>query len=309
MGDRDLLNQFAARQYGVFNTVQARGAGYDKSAVRRRVESREWVKLDHGVYAVASSAPKWERLLAAAVLSRPRAVLTAGTAAHLHELRGFPRRRPTILLPQGSNARSSLARVIETGVFDEVATVRVSGFVVTTVPETLLVLAGELPRERLESVFDDALLGGKMEIQEVHAILRREQGRRTRGVPALTEMVAHRSPTAPTRSGSYLESLLERVLRGHQLPHYTREYPFAIQDRSARVDFFIPTWRLVAEADGRNWHMRRADFDADRRRDNALAADGIQVLRFSYRMLTEEPDQCAADLVSAGRVRAAQGSG
>lgn len=309
MGDRALLNQFAARQYGVFSTGQARRAGYDKSAVRRRVESGEWLRLDHGVYAVASSAPKWERQLAAAVLSRPRAVLTAGTAAHLHELRGFPRQRPTILLPQGSNARSSLARVIESAVFDEVATVRVSGFVATTVPETLLVLAGQLPRERLESTFDDALLSGKMDLDEFEPILRREQDRRTRGVPMLVEMVTHRGPSAPTRSGSYLEALLERVLREVGIPSYTREYPFAIRNRSARVDIYIPSWRLVAEADGRNWHMRRGDYDSDRRRDNALAAAGIQVLRFSYRMLTEEPEQCAEDLLAAGRVRAAQGFG
>ncbi|MGH8946093.1 MAG: type IV toxin-antitoxin system AbiEi family antitoxin domain-containing protein [Acidimicrobiia bacterium] len=301
------MNQFAARQYGVFSTAQARSAGYDKSAVRRRVESGEWLKLDHNVYAVASSAPKWERLLAAAVLSRPRAILTGETAAHLHELRGFPRRRPTILLPQGSNTRSNLARVVETGVFHEVATVRVSGFVVTTVPETLLILAGRLSRQRLESVFDDALLGGKMDLQEFDAILGREHGRRTRGLPALAEMVAHRSPTAPTRSGSYLEALLEGVLRGLPIPNYTREYPFAIQNRAARVDFFIPTWRVVAEADGRNWHMRHNDYDDDRRRDNALAAEGIQVLRFSYRMLTKEPGQCGIDLLTAGRVRAAQG--
>lgn len=265
--------------------------------------------IDHNVFAVASSAPKWERQLAAAVLSRPRAVLTAETAAHLHESRGFPRQRPTILVPQRSNTRSRLARVIETAVFGQVATVRVSGFVVTTVPETLLVLASRLSRKRLESVFDDALLSGKIQLEEFEPILERERGRRTRGLPALIEMIDYRSPNAPTRSGTYLEALLERVLRGLAIPRYTREYPFALRDRSARVDFFIPFWSLVAEADGRNWHMRRHDYDADRRRDNSLAAAGIQVLRFSYQMLNEEPERCGADLLAAGRIRAAQGFG
>jgi len=61
----------------------------------------------------------------------------------------------------------------------------------------------------------------------------------------------------------------------------------------------------VIEADGRNWHTRRADFENDRRRDNALAVRGIQVLRFTYTMLVSQPDRCLEQIVATCRVRAA----
>lgn len=307
MGDRHQIYHLASRQYGVFNTGQLREAGFDKQTVRRRVVSGDWIRLDYNVLALASSPPEWERRLAAAMLSRPRAVLTGITAAHLHGLRGFRRGRPVILVPRGSNTCSTIARVIESGIFDRVATERVLGFEVTTVAETLLLLARDLPEWRLEEALDDALLTGKVELGSLNRILDREKGRRTPGLAVFRRRVADRVPSAPVESATYLERMLERALSRTSVPAWTREYPFTLSGRPARVDVYIPYWSIVMEADGRNWHMRRRDYDTDRRRDNALAASGIRVLRFSYRMLKEDPEQCMADLVAAGRVRAARG--
>ena len=144
MGDARHIDVLAARQYGVFNLRQTREAGFDKSAVRRRLDSGAWIQLDHRVYCLASAPPKWERRLAAAVLSRSRAVLTGNTAAHLHELKGFRRGRPVILVARSSNTRSRIARVIETSLLDQTGTTRIAGFEATTVPETILVLARDL---------------------------------------------------------------------------------------------------------------------------------------------------------------------
>ena len=70
------------------------------------------------------------------------------------------------------------------------------------------------------------------------------------------------------------------------------------------VDVYIPVWRLIIEADGRRWHTRVADFERDRRRDNHATANGYAVLRFTYRMLRDSPDQCFSLIVQTGRVRA-----
>ncbi len=307
MGDRHKIDELASRQYGALSLKQAREAGFDKSAVRRRLMSGAWIQLDWQVYAVASSPPKWERRAAAAVLSRPRAVLTHTTAAHLLEMKGFKRQRPAILVPRGSNTRSQVARVFESDEFDLVGVTRRSGFEVTTVPETILVLARDLPPARLESAFDEALLAGRLELRTMVEILEREAGRRTRGIAALRELTASRLPTAPSKDSTYLEAMLERVLHRATLPDWTREYPFRLPDGSARVDVYIPRWSLVIEADGRNWHTKRTDFESDRRRDNALAAQGIQVLRYTYRALLTDPDGCRSEIESVGAVRAARG--
>lgn len=61
----------------------------------------------------------------------------------------------------------------------------------------------------------------------------------------------------------------------------------------------------MIEADGRNWHTKQEDFDSDRGRDNALAARGIQVLRFTYDMLVDEPAKCLEQTIATCLLRAA----
>jgi very-short-patch-repair endonuclease len=307
MGDPRMIDEFASRQYGVISSRQARKAGLDKSAVRRRVASGAWVQLDHSVYAVASSPPKWERRLAAAILSRPKAVLTHTTAAHLLEMRGFRRQRPAILVPRGSNTRSRLARVYETDEFDRIGLTHREGFTITTVPETLLVLGRDLPRARVERVFDDSLIGGRLDLDVMTEILNREAGRRTRGIRIVRELTTTRLPSAPSKDSTYLEGMLEGVLHSSNLPAWTREYPLRLPHANARVDVYVPSWALVIEADGRNWHMKKTDFESDRRRDNALAAQGIQVLRYTYQALRSDPAACIAEIQAVGSLRAARG--
>ncbi len=294
----------ASRQYGVFNTRQAREAGFDKSAVMRRLASGEWLRLDPSVYCVASAPPRWERSLAAAVLSRSNALVTGGSAACLHGLRGFSPGRPVIMVPIGSNARSEIADVVQAKRFDSVARTRVSGFEATTVAETLLVLARTLPESRVEAVFDDALLSKKMRLSELEVPLAREVASRAKGLSLIRRLVAERHPLAPSLDSTYLEAMLEMVLSGASLPPWTREYRFRIRGASPRVDVFIPAWSLVVEADGRNWHARRSDFEKDRKRDNSLATKGIQVLRFTYEMLESDPGGCLDTIIRTGSLRA-----
>jgi very-short-patch-repair endonuclease len=297
MGDQRHINHLASRQYGVFNTRQAREAGFDKSAVWRKVQSGAWIELDANVYSVASAAPKWERQQAALVLSRPKAVVAGRAAAYLHGLRGFGSTRPTILVPPTSNTRSRLGRVVRAQLFDQIATVEVAGFQVTTVVETLLLLARDLGPSRLEDVFDDALLSRRLKLKLFDPILEREEGRRTKGFNLVKGLVEDRRPSAPSVGATYLEAMLERILRGATLPRWIREHPFTLGGDPARVDVFLPDWRLVIEADGRSWHMRTSDFEKDRQRDNQLAVQGIQVLRFTYRMLREDPEGCLANIL------------
>lgn len=98
--------------------------------------------------------------------------------------------------------------------------------------------------------------------------------------------------------------MLEQLLSDPRVPPWQREFGFAL-DVPSRVDVYIESARLVIEADGRNWHTRNRDMEADRRRDNALAAEGIQVMRFTYRMLKDEPEKCLAQILAVCLIRAA----
>jgi very-short-patch-repair endonuclease len=304
MGERRSIDAFASRQYGVFNRDQVRKAGFDRNAVKRRVASGEWIRLGANVFAVASAPPKWERQMAAAVLSRPRAYVAGPSAAHLLGFRDFRPGRTTIVVPEGSNSRLSIGRVIRSKHFDSLATVQVAGFTLTSAAETLMTLARDLSEPELESVLEDALLARLVDVNELREVLEREAG--SPWVAVLERQVVLHSADAPTPDSSYLEALLERLLDGATLPDMVREFPFSIRGTPARVDVFIPDWQLVIEADGRAWHGRTVNQEADRRRDAGLAAQGIQVIRLTYRMITKDPNGCLAMILAAGEHRSAK---
>ena len=95
------LDAVAAHQYGVFTRDQALRAGVGDSAIETRVKNGSWVRLAPATYAMRSAPSKWERQLAAAVLSHPGAIVGGGSAAVLHDLPGFAKGRPTIVVPEG----------------------------------------------------------------------------------------------------------------------------------------------------------------------------------------------------------------
>jgi very-short-patch-repair endonuclease len=53
---------------------------------------------------------------------------------------------------------------------------------------------------------------------------------------------------------------------------------------------------VAVELDGRAAHIRAAAFEEDRARDAALMALGLRVLRFTWRRITEEPDDVLTEL-------------
>lgn len=305
MGDPRKIDQFASRQHGVFSGAQARMAGFDKHAVARKLLSGQWRQLDYRVFALPSAAPTWQRQMWVALLSRPEAVVGSRSAAYLHRFRGFSATKPTIVVPGSANARSKIARVIRSEHFEELQVVRIKGFPVTSVGETLITLAAEMPARQIEPLLDDLLLSSRLSVDELQGLVDREQGRRRRGIVLLRDLLDDRQPSAASYESSYLQKMLDRLLEKGELPEWIREHPFLMANRPCRVDVYIPKWRLVIEADGRNWHARVADFEEDRRRDNELAARGIQVIRFTYRMLKSDPQGCLATIRAVGQVRSA----
>jgi very-short-patch-repair endonuclease len=65
------------------------------------------------------------------------------------------------------------------------------------------------------------------------------------------------------------------------------------------LDFYWKTRRVAVEVDGFGPHSSRRAFVSDRRRDMALAAAGIQVIRVSYDQLTKERDRVLVQLALA----------
>lgn len=297
------LDEYAARQYGAFSLAQARRVGMTDTMVQRRLESGAWLRVASSIYVLASSPPKWERQVAAAVLSRPGSIVSGHSAAVLLGFPGFRAGRPEITVGPDVSARSQIARVTRSKWVGEMGVTRIGGFEVANEAETILVLAGRLPPKRMEALLDDRVTAGRLTIEDFDRIRLRVAHARVRGWGTLAPLLDERQVDAWEPKGNELERYLDRLTDDPRVPPATRQHPFRFDDRPAIVDRFIAAWRLILEADGRRWHTRRADFERDRARDNAAAARGIAVLRFTWRMLTQDLEGCRRILLGTGAAR------
>lgn len=303
MGVESEVAELMARQNGVISRRQALRLGATEGFVRTRITNGTWLEMSSGVYASSSSPASWERRLRAAVLAHPVALVAGMSAAYLHGFEGVRPVRPEVLVPYGTNSRSSIARVIRARHFEDVAVTDIRGFRCTSIAETILTLAMRLPKSDIERYVDDQLAGRKLAVDDFHPILDRLEFARQRGLKPLRGIVAARASDAYQPPTTELERLLYRLLDHPDLPPYQRQVPFDYPTLDATVDAYIDEWRLIAEGDGRRWHNRQRDHDRDRERDNAALAAGFVVVRLTWKVLRYEPEKALATLLAIGKQR------
>jgi very-short-patch-repair endonuclease len=94
------------------------------------------------------------------------------------------------------------------------------------------------------------------------------------------------------RTESELEHRFLRLCRRHRLP-----MPEVNAELGGfRVDFLWRGRAMVVETDGYRYHRGRQAFEDDRARDTRLRLMGYEVVRFTYRQLTDDPKQVATTL-------------
>jgi very-short-patch-repair endonuclease len=224
----------------------------------------------------------------AAELTIKGAAIAGLAAAKLHGFDDFRTARPEIVVPYTSKTRTPLAVVHRsTGV----PTVTVKGIRVTSVAQTLFDLTPRVPLRRLERAMDGALLEGSVKLEQLLERSAAFERSRRPGIALWRGLVNERSDDAWIPLESELEAALwpilvalpgaPTVLRQVAMPWW--------KPGEGRVDTLLPEWRTIVEADGRRWHARVRDFDADRWRDNVAQANGYRVLRFTYLHITERP--------------------
>ena len=287
---------------------QLTGLGVGEGSVKARIKAGELHRVASGIFVVNGSLPTHVQACAVAVLSRRKGILSGRTAAWLHSFEGVaPPTLPEVTVPSTVSGRSSVATIRRSQHFRHIAAGSLHGLATASAVETVFRMAEYVNSRRLTRMIDSLLIANEESGVELGEVYIRHQGERLRGMnrlrPVLLDRLDHTGP-APTESE--LEALAEEVLRAAELPPIIRQAPIPWAPTSGRVDLLIPGWRLIIELDGRRWHARTDNFEADRRRDNAAVAAGYSVLRFTWRMLTTEPDRCVNLVLQAGsRVRCA----
>jgi very-short-patch-repair endonuclease len=297
------LAAIARRQHGAFNRRQARTAGFTARMIDHRLTTGAWLRLDTGVYALASHRFSWERQAMAATLAVDDAALSGRSAAALRRVEGFPRGGFEIMVPRTRNGTTRLAKVRHS---DFMQVQRVDGIPCLTVAHTILSLTGRVNEDVLDRAIDDVLARRWVSIEELQDRFVPWARSRRPGVGQLRSLLAARGD-AYVPPSSELERRLRSFLSAPGLPEFAYEHELPWwPPGQGRVDAYQPDAQLIIEADGRAWHTRERDFALDRRRDNLATANGHATLRFTFVDLDVYPDENRAllDQTLDSRVRA-----
>jgi hypothetical protein len=245
------------------NIGQLRAAGLSNSAVAKRARTGRLHRIHRGVYAVGHAPLSYRgRCMAATLTFEVVAVVSHRSAAALWEL--LPPVAGPIHVSVLSNSGLASRRGLDIHRRPSLAANGIGSrhaIPVTTVAQTIADLRGKVPATQLRRVTRQA------------------------------EVLGFRTGTEETgdRTRSELEHIFLRLCERSGLP--MPEVNVRIGSRT--VDFLWRDRQLVVETDGYRYHRGQAAFEDDHDRDLELRAQGYNVLRFTYRQVTEHPKDLA----------------
>ncbi len=270
------LFEVSQRQYGLVSAAQARRLvtrGQLRGLSARGV-ILPWMS---GVWIVAGSQPRWrQRAMGACLAYGPPVAVSGVAAARLWELEGIDSPVVEVTVPPGRSGRH-VGVVTRRRVLAETEMTTRFDIPVTTVPRTLLDLAGCVPVGVVATAFDDAIVRRLVTAEGVAAYLAHRPGRRP-GQGVLRGLVEDRRGEDAT-SESVGELRVHRWLVKAGLPPPVRQHRVVVAGVARRLDLAYPDLRIAIEFQGFRHHGRaRGRFDADQRRLTELALAGWLVV-------------------------------
>jgi very-short-patch-repair endonuclease len=256
----------AARQHGVISLPQLHLVGLSRQTITRRVQAGRLHRVHRSVYAVGhrrlSDRGTW---MAAVLACGDDAVLSHLSAAELWGIRRRVRRPsqagervPTHVTVPGTAGKRRREGIVLHRSSTLVARhcIRSDGIPVTTPARTLADIRPLLSPAQFAAALREA------------EFLR---------LPIDTSFESDHARTD-------LEQAMLAICRRHRLPRPEVN----VQIDRYEVDFLWRNQRLIVEVDGWEAHRSRSAFEEDRARDARLAVFGYEVLRFTWRQVTND---------------------
>ena len=291
------LDELTLTQAGVVSRRQALDYGVTSNAIDRLLASGRWRRLHPGVYSVfGGPITRPGELWAAVQLAGPGAVLSHQTAVELFKITDRPSSLLHVTIPADRHIKPVPGIVIH-------RSVRLAKSVH---PSALP------PRTRLEeSVLDVADQAKSFEVPFNLAMAACQ--RRLTTTQLLTAAMRERARMrwrselseafGAVDSGvhSRLEyQYLHAVERPHQLPRAVRQARIAGCQRHYYLDNLYGDYQLCVELDGQEAHPDEQRWQ-DLRRVNAIAEQGITVLRYGWSDVAHRPCQTAGQVAAVLR--------
>jgi very-short-patch-repair endonuclease len=282
-----VLREFLRQQDGVLTLAQARLAGLSQDAVNRRLRSGGWQQCSQGVYFVADRPFTDAARIRAAVWGYGAHAAASGlAAAWWQNVTKFAPDIVEVTVPRSCNGRSHPGSRVRRRDLHSADTVVANALRVTSMPLTIIEAA---VRSRDGAKLMDEGLQRHAELAELWATHLRNKGRY--GAPAARLLL--QAAEEGTRSAA--ERLFARLLKQAGIDGWK------VNQRviGYEVDFFFRDAKVVIEVDGYAHHSDPEAFQRDRKKQNALALAGYQVLRFTWLDLTENVGRVIAEVKRA----------
>jgi Transcriptional regulator, AbiEi antitoxin/Protein of unknown function (DUF559) len=297
------LARIAARQHSVVGRRQLLAIGISDSAIKTRVAQGRLHRVHHGVYAVGhprlTDEGRWMTAVVACGQGTFLSHLDAaalwkiydGTGSRVHVTVGWHREVEGLWVHRTRRLHP-----------DDV-TVR-NGIPVTTGTRTLVDLTDLLSPDRVRRAAREAEFLGLLDLDALSAAVDRAHGRRRLRV--LKDLIAAHRPGQIIRDE--LEHRFFELVDNAGLALPDTNVPIRARGKRYVIDCLWPEHRLAVELDGRDAHARTLAFESDRRKDSAITAIGLRVLRFSWYRVVYEPTDLLAELAETLKRTSSRGA-
>lgn len=287
------MAQVADRQAGRLAAFQLTHLGVADSTVHGWVRSGYLFRVVPRVYAVGHLAPSREADLWAAVLyAGPGAALSHVTAAHWRGLADFPGPVVHVSTPRACDSLPGIAVHSRRAKLDREI---VDALPVATVAQTVLDVAAStsdllLVRKLLSEI---EYRSGTLDVERLRVVC----GRGRRGSARLAEAFQTYDPQLARTNGrlelGFYAFCEQRTSKGVPLPECN------LRVAGVQVDAYFRAYALVVELDGDSNHRTPAQRRRDRRNELILRGHGIEVVRYDWALVEQEPDLTERDLLAA----------
>ena len=251
--------------------------------------------MARGVYSVGPPRGTPEQRWMAAVLAcGDRAALSHRSAAALWKIGTEPAGRVDVSVRRLSAHRRSGLRARSRPTLRSADVTERRGIPVTSVVQTLVDLATELPDGRLERAVNEADKHDLIDPEALRAALSERAGE-----PGVKRLAALLDKRTFRLSDDELERLFRPIAAAAGFPvELTKEWVNGVE-----VDFYWPRLGLVVETDGLQYHRTPSAQNRDRVRDQTHTAAGLTQLRFTHWQVAREAGYVRAILArTAGRL-------
>jgi very-short-patch-repair endonuclease len=284
-----VLDEYLRQHDGVITQAQALRAGLSQDAIDRRVKSGHWLRCSRGVYFVDDRPFTNEARIRAGVWSYGHHAVASGLAAAWWQ--GLTRFSPEIVevtVPRDARLRRNPGTRLRRRDLAPTDVVERNGLRLTALPLTVIEAAA---RRGGGARLMDTALQRHVELPQLWRAHLRNKGRH--GSPAARRLLQAASDGARSEA----ERLLVKLLRESGIKGWRTNYPVG----GYKIDVGFPKQRVAIEVDGWAFHSDPEAFAVDRKRQNAIALLGWQVLRFTWLDLTEYPQRVIAEIRRAIR--------